>query len=393
MNNSAQYYDVLVVGAGTAGICAALASARQGRKTVLMEEKAFPGGTAVNCQHQYICGLYHQSERQPAATLNPGISREITSFFEHAPRRIGRVFVHPFDCGRFAKIADEILQKQANLATVYQAAAIWTQQSANRITKVGVQQKQGVQTIQPGAVIDCSGQGAVLRASSACFDLTEPGSRQLAGFTVQLRDLDSPDEMTPLEVPYILNKAVKNARLPSHFRFTKFLPSESAGEGFLKINVPDSLTDQDRELRTQALEAQRILCWEHRVFKHSRVKRMSPLVSNREAPRMAGQYTLDRQDILNAGKFDDAACKCAWPIELWEPDRGPTYQYLPEEEYYEIPKRCLQSRDIENLFAAGLLISTTREAQGSTRVMGGCMATGEQAGLLACDYLDATSST
>ncbi len=72
--------------------------------------------------------------------------------------------------------------------------------------------------------------------------------------------------------------------------------------------------------------------------------------------------------------------KNAWPIELWDRAKGTVYKYVPRGEYYEIPFRCLMVRNVANLLTAGRCISVTHEALGSTRVMGACMALGEQAG-------------
>ena len=69
------------------------------------------------------------------------------------------------------------------------------------------------------------------------------------------------------------------------------------------------------------------------------------------------------------------------PIELWEEGRpGATYEYLENGRSYDIPLRCLQARDLGNLFVAGRCLSASHEALGSARVIGTCLATGEAAG-------------
>jgi hypothetical protein len=84
--------------------------------------------------------------------------------------------------------------------------------------------------------------------------------------------------------------------------------------------------------------------------------------------------------VLLARKFSDGIVKNAWPIELWYRLKGTVYKYVPRGDYYEIPLRCLMVRNIANLLTAGRCISVTHEALGSTRVMGACMALGDQAG-------------
>jgi hypothetical protein len=73
-------------------------------------------------------------------------------------------------------------------------------------------------------------------------------------------------------------------------------------------------------------------------------------------------------------------------MELWEQDRGPVYWYPSDDKGYGVPAGCLRARGFDNLFLAGRSLSATREAMGSLRVMGACMATGQEAGLLAARF-------
>jgi hypothetical protein len=107
---------------------------------------------------------------------------------------------------------------------------------------------------------------------------------------------------------------------------------------------------------------------------------MSPEVAYREGARAWGEYTLTADVVLGARKFPDGAVRNAWPIELWDREKGPSYRYLDPGEYYEIPLRCLKAQEVSNLWCAGRCISASHEALGSTRVMGPCIALGEEAG-------------
>lgn len=74
---------------------------------------------------------------------------------------------------------------------------------------------------------------------------------------------------------------------------------------------------------------------------------MSSGISEREGLRMTGEYTLTEEDVLSGRKFHDGVVKSAWPVELWDQKKGPSYRYLDESAYYEIPLRCLKSRNIK----------------------------------------------
>jgi hypothetical protein len=131
-----------------------------------------------------------------------------------------------------------------------------------------------------------------------------------------------------------------------------------------------------------------LACLKERVPAFHEVRREpgSSGIMEREGLRLRGLYTLTADDVLGARSFPDAAARSAWPIELWEPGRGPVYRYLDPGRFCEIPRRCLKAAAAANLFCAGRCISATREALGATRVMGCCLALGEAAGRAAAAH-------
>jgi hypothetical protein len=116
------------------------------------------------------------------------------------------------------------------------------------------------------------------------------------------------------------------------------------------------------------------------AFQGASILEASQGVLDREGRRIRGGYVLTEEDVLSARKFPDGVVKNAWPIELWDRKKGTVYKYVPADDYYEIPFRCLTVKGFSNLLTAGRCISVTHEALGSTRVMGTCMALGDAAG-------------
>src|SRR5262249_53878683 len=100
----------------------------------------------------------------------------------------------------------------------------------------------------------------------------------------------------------------------------------------------------------------------------------------RDGGRVQGEYCLTLEDVRQGRRFTDPACRCCWPIELWDPDRGVELEYLPDGSYYEIPLRALRVRGWRNVWVAGKCLSADRYAQASARVVGSCWSMGEAAG-------------
>ena len=97
----------------------------------------------------------------------------------------------------------------------------------------------------------------------------------------------------------------------------------------------------------------------------------------RGGDRVKGEYCLTEEDVRSGRKFPDPACRCCWPIEYWDPDKGVSIEHLPVDTYYEIPLRSLKVQGIENLWVAGKSFSADIRAQASARVVGSCWSMGE----------------
>jgi glycine/D-amino acid oxidase-like deaminating enzyme len=429
--------DVVVVGAGAAGVPAAVAAARNSADVLLVERRAYPGGTAVAGQHRHICGLYSNAAVPDESPLNGGLVAEVCDRL-HAlapgkrPVRMGKVDVLPYSPAQLRQVFADLLKAEARLCTMFETVVTDATLDENGVSRLSA----GELEIVASAVIDCSGDGAVIRTNSALHEPAPASGRQLAGFTVRILGLEGEADMLQVRVPYEARKAVEAGLLNSSLLFTTFLPGDTPDEGWLRLNLPaqnpprlpsrrwpdgihpsqegTSCADQqscdpllgglvtprrDRGGFSPASNADTskiaknhadmlLKYLKERVpaFRAARLEDCVPEVLEREGPRLKGLYTLTAEDVLGAKTFPDVVARSAWPIELWEPERGSVYRYLEPGRFCEIPLRCLKSAAARNLFCAGRCISATREALGATRVIGCCLALGEAAGNAAAEY-------
>ncbi|HSQ78154.1 MAG TPA: FAD-dependent oxidoreductase [Nitrospirota bacterium] len=378
--------DVLVVGAGVSGAAAAVAAARGGARTILVEKESYLGGTGFAGRFQYICGLYLNADAVPTETLNPGITREISGLlFKASPgkdiRKIGQVYGQPYRHNDLQSVLTSLCSGESAIATLREHAVVAVTKNGSEVTTVTIEGLRGRQDITPKVVIDCSGSGEAAALAGASFELAPKDERQLAGFVVHVKGLKHVDESLSLKVPYHLAQAVKQGIFPHEVKFTIFSPGDAVDEGFCKMSLfsTDEATGTE-QARTGADAVIRHLASVLPAFEGAYIADTSLRVLEREGRRITGAYTLTKEDVLSARKFPDGVVKNAWPIELWDRAKGTIYKYVPRGEYYEIPFRCLLVSGITNLLTAGRCISVTHEALGSTRVMGACMALGEQAG-------------
>lgn len=104
----------------------------------------------------------------------------------------------------------------------------------------------------------------------------------------------------------------------------------------------------------------------------------------RETRRIIGEYVLNGEDVLNGTRFDDVIARSGYPIDIHNPEgKGVTANFIKEGGAYDIPYRSIVPKNIDNLLLAGRCISTTHEAQATTRLTPSCMALGQAAGVAA----------
>lgn len=378
--------DVLVAGGGIAGVAAAVAAARTGCRVVLIEKEAVLGGTGARGMLHTICGLYLNGKAEPTETLNGGLTREFVAALSarsprQKPTRIGKVFVLPYTVADFQHVLAALCKTESNLTILHDVNVLAVTATDDRVMTVTADQAGQPITVLPQVVIDCTGNGDIACMAGAESDLAPPEELQLAGFIIRIRGLRESDDSLALKVPYVLARLVDDGQLSPALRLTAFAPGDTPGVGYLKFNVVGTPgPEREESVRAEAVRALKLLADQLPAFEAASVDGASQGVFEREGRRIRGEYTLTGEDVLAARKFVDGVVKNAWPIELWDRHRGPVYRYVPAGDYYEIPLRCLMVRHFSNLLVAGRCISVSHEALGSTRVMGTCLALGDQAG-------------
>jgi hypothetical protein len=152
----------------------------------------------------------------------------------------------------------------------------------------------------------------------------------------------------------------------------------------LGAGADDALTHAEQVGRQRVASVAEFLTSHVAGFRHAFVSHVAPQVGVRESRRIVGRDTLTRADVLAGRKREDGLAHAAWPIELWEPGGdGARYEYLADDDWYDVPQGCVESGQLMNLLAAGRCMSATHEAMGSARVIGTCLAVGEAVGRLA----------
>ena len=383
--------DVLVVGAGTSGCSAAVAAARRGMRVVIVDRYGFLGGTATAAMVGCLCGVYTCSPN--TVTVVAGHLREITDRLEE--RRSGYKLKHRYQLDHeVLKLVLDRWLSEAGVEILFQTQVVEAIVEDGTVRGVVIETKGGRGAIRAAVVIDSSGDADVVARAGGRFEKSPTSELQAPSlvFTMAGVDIERATAVPEAEVSRLLRAATESGE----FSFNRFSGGFSPvpPEGKVHMNItrivnvdgtdPDDLNRAYLEGRRQVDEYARFALKCLPGFEHAYIDQIAPQLGVRETRRVVGEYVLTVDDVLGARAFTDAICRGAWPVEIHPNDgTGTTRIHLDGDSYYQIPYRCLVPAELEGVLVTGRCISTTHEAQGSTRVMGPGIATGQAAGTAA----------
>ncbi len=382
-------FDICVVGGGMAGMCAAIAAARNGAKTALVHDRPVFGGNASSEIRMWICGAHGKHNKET------GILEEI---------QLENQFLNP--SGNYS-IWDSVLYAkvffQPGLTPFINCTCTDAEMDGNRIASIRAWQltSQTWHTIRARHFIDCSGDSVLAPVTGADF---RSGREARAEFDEDIQP-ETADEKTmgnslliqvrrteesqPFVAPRWAYKFTSEADLPHRIHGVNAHNFWWLEIGGLQNTIRDAEAIRDELMRVG------YGVWDY-IKNHASKKAdaenwelewMGSLPGKRENRRYLGDHILTQNDVRDGGGFADLIAYGGWsmddhhPAGLYYPGEPTIYHAAPSP--YGIPYRSLYSRNIENLLFAGRNISVTHAALSSTRVMGTCAILGQAAGTAA----------
>ena len=394
--------DLCVVGGGLSGLCAAIAAAREGIQVVLMQERPVLGGNASSEIRMWVCGAHGDNNRET------GIIEEISleNYYRNPTKNY---FIWDTVLYDFA-----VREKNLTLLLNCTCMDAETEQGDfpfgrdRRIAKItGYQMTtQTFIDVEAKYFADCSGDSILAPLTGAEFRMGREGKDDHGEPThVEVKD-DLTMGMSCLlqgretEKPVKFTPPAWSTKLTSDNFKDRHLNIYSSWENYWYLELGGNRdTIYDTEEISKELLPLALGTWDH--IKNSgehkadnwELEFLGFLPGKRESRRMMGEYIITANDVLNNTQFDDVVAFGGWPIDDHFPDgfyhKGrPNTNILPEVPY-QVPYRCLYSKNVSNLFFAGRNISMTHMAMSSIRVMATCALLGQAVGTaaaVACAY-------
>lgn len=377
--------EFCVVGGGLAGMCAAIAAARRGVKTLLMHERPVLGGNASSEIRMWVCGA--------AGCPESGLVEEI--LLENLYRNSYPSYA-VWDSVLYEKV-----RFQPNLTLLLNCSCLAAEMAGSRIRSIKGWQctTQQFHQVEAQLFADCSGDSILApltgaecrfgRESRAEFgEDIEPkeADHRTMGMSclLQARETDRPQPFVAPEWAYVYETDEAIGRDHALGFYQNFWYLELGGDG-------DSIADTET-VRDELLKIAYGI-WDHIKNRGDHeadnwvLEWVGFLPGKRESRRYVGDYILTQRDLERGDGFDDVVAFGGWPMDNHPPagfyHRGEPNVNHPVHSPYQIPFRSLYSRNIDNLLFAGRNISVSHAALTSTRVMATCALLGQAVGTAA----------
>jgi hypothetical protein len=395
-------YDVVVVGAGSAGSAAAISAARVGASVLLVDRLAFMGGTSTAVLDTFYA-FYTPGERPRRVVGGIGweVARQLMAdgvAFER-PNTYGAGTGVTYDAEAL-KVLWERLAEDAGMDLLLHTWATGARVDDGRLAAIRLWNKGGERWVSAAAFVDASGDADVCAMAGVPHDAPGDGgpTQSLSTlFKVANVDVAAASAVPKAELWRLMGEGAAGGgyRLPRIEGSWHRTPH--AGVALIHMtripNVdatdPWQLTRAEVEGRRQVVEYHRFLRDRVPGFERSVIVATSPAIGVRESRRVHGDYRLTRDDVLSGRRFEDEVALCGAPIEDHGAGRDTAWHHVGGgadgggSSVYGIPYRTLLPLGVEGLLVAGRCFSATHDAHASARSMATCMAMGQAAGTAA----------
>ena len=387
-------YDVIVCGAGPAGSCAAIAAARQGAKTLLIEATSAAGGMGtmglVSCMAPFSDQtkvIYYSLAVELMTRYKKRMNYDLSCW--------GWISISPED---LKTVYDEMLE-ESSAKILFQSTVCGVDTDNGHIKSVLVANKDGITSYTADSFVDCTGDGDLAAFSGADFEKGEDGEVQSSSLCFIISNIKT-DKLTRKihsgDSDGIWPEILADNKYPLLSRH--FVPTLIGGT--LIVNgghIFDVDSTNAAEVTNAYILGRKIANQYHDALKEylpeafgdSYLVETAPLLGIRESRRIKGEYTLTIDDYYNRRSFDDEIARNCYYLDC-HPSGKNKNEFIATEvgaynpgESHGIPYRCLIPVGFDNLLVAGRCISVDRQVFASTRVMPNCLATGEAAGIAA----------
>lgn len=379
-------YDVAVIGGGFAGVCAAIAAARQGAKVLIVEKGNSLGGAAVNCLVMPFMRYWTEIDGE-IVDLSAGIFKEIHKKLEARGAMKKELFLEE----ELKFVLNEMVEKE-NIRLLYHAYIFRAEKANGRIVSVSVATMRGEETIEADYFIDATGDAQLSFLAGCPTKLGREPDRLCQPMTLCFR-VGNVDVERFMSGKDALQKKYKEILAEGGFINPRedILVFRSPVPNVLHFNTtrvvkknptdPEDVTEAEIIARKQVEEVYEFIKANAEGMENSFLMMTASQIGVRESRMIIGDHVLTEAECKACARFEDEIAACNYDIDIHNPEgSGTSHHYFAPGDYYTIPYRCLIPKGVDNMLVAGRCISSDHGAQASYRIMPVVACLGEAAG-------------
>jgi len=406
--------EVVVVGGGPAGMCAAIAAAREGAKVLLVEQSGACGGMAtrglvgpfMTCydskgETMIIRGIFEEIVERMVAkgvALHPKDVRQPSGFSSWI--KIGHDHVTPFEPEGLKLVMDEMLT-EAGVKILYHTTFLRPVLDGDVLTGILVDSKRGIELIRGNVFIDCTGDGDVAARSGVPYEWGNQELGLMQPVTMFFHVCNCDEKLMDADIQANLHNFFRKDGI--NYRSFHWRVSEAReagdwqvdGKEFNRVSLglfrmpkpdewcvnvsrivgidatdPESLTKAEIEGRKQVDMIFNMIRKYIPGCENARIKASGSHVGVRESRHIAGDYRLLAEDLLECKVPEDSILLAANSVDVHGRFGPASNEYTPiNGNYYGVPYRSLIASKLKNLLLAGRNVSADSTAAGAIRVM------------------------
>lgn len=394
-------YDVIVAGGGPSGIAAAAAAAREGAKTLLIEQSGQLGGMAIT-------GLvpawtpYTDGVRIIYGGLSKRVFLETKAQMPHISKE--RLDWVAIDFEALKKVYENLIKETGVEVLFHTIVCDTVMKDERNVEALVVANKSGISAYKAPVFIDCTGDADIYAFAGGEFEIGDNGDVQPSTMCFIVTNVDedvyeSGPSLYGGNKDSMIHKIIADGKynIPdTHLCISKIGPKTY---GFNAGHIWDVHSTNPEEI-SQAIFSGRDLARRyvaalkeyHPAFKDAYLVQTAPTIGVRESRRIVGDYTFTLEDYMARRSFNDEICRNNYFIDIhksaeennsWHEHSDNRFEHYKTGESHGVPYRCLCPKHLDNVLVAGRTISSDRITQGSMRIMPCCLCEGEAAGIAA----------
>lgn len=407
-------YDVIIAGGGTAGFAAAIAAARAGAKTLVLDRLDCLGGM-LTAGMMSLAWCLNDMEKVVACTVALELVEKLKDKGAFFDCDIEKEAFFVYDAEQAKVAINEMTAAEKNLEVLYYSWVSDTIMDEDRVVGIIMENKSGRQAVYAKCIVDATGDADLCEFSGA--EYTAASSEELhpasllakvGGVNVDkmrafyqehpeyLGDINQGLRHTPFH-NYRIDKELLGKELPERLEYLRdwfiiFHETIRKNEVMLNMTGDVSVNGTDAKCVTNAENLSRIRIEECLEilrrhipgFESCYLITTASTLGIRESRQVVGQYTVTLDDLVTAREFPDTVCRGSSLIGSHTADgKDSAFVTLAPGKSFSLPYRCMVPKKVKGLLVAGRCVSANHDAMGGIRIITVCMGLGQAAGAAA----------